>query len=164
MLGLPLFREHLLTVDYVNGRLEISTETLPQEGEGILPYGGDLLPEIMITVGERELSCHIDSGSPGGFMMPTSIVESLPHKSEPQLMGMARTVNSEFEVWNVQLDATVVVAGNEYPDPTVGYHEILPNGNIGYRILKDLELSIDQRSKRVRMVPAQADPAGAGDE
>ena len=164
VLGLPLFREHLLTVDYVNGRLEISSETLPEKGEGIVPYGGELLPEITMTVGETELSCHIDSGSPSGFMMPTSVVESLPHKSEPKFVGQARTVNSQFDVWNVQLDATVVVAGMEYLDPMVGYHEILPNGLLGYRILKDLELSIDQRSKRVRMIPAEADPEGEGDE
>jgi hypothetical protein len=152
VLGLPLFRDHLLTVDYGKGRLEISSETLPEEGQGILPYGGGLLPEIKITLGGQEHSIHIDSGSPGGFTLPASVVQGLAHKTEPTLVGRARTVNSEFEIWSVQLDATLDFAGIEYADPVVGYNEILPLGLVGYQVLKDLVLSIDQRSKRVRFL------------
>ena len=35
----------------------------------------------------------------------------------------------------------------------------LPNALIGYQILKDFELSIDQRSRRVRFVPAKSEEA-----
>lgn len=161
VLGLPLFRDHLLTVDYGKGRLEISEATLPAEGTGIVPYGGELLPEITIRVGNEELSCHIDSGSPSGLMLPTAVAERLPHKGEPRMIGQARTVNSVLEIWSVQLDATVVIAGNELVDPVVGYNEMLPNALIGYEVLKDLVLSIDQRSKRVRLVPPTKDEDAA---
>ena len=154
VLGLPLFHQHLLTIDYHKGRIDISDETLPEEGEGIVPYGGAILPEITILVGDQELSCHIDSGSPSGLMLPTAVAESLPHKGEPTLVGTARTVNSELQIWSVQVDATVVIAGNEYVDPVVGYNDMLPNALIGYEVLKGLVLSIDQRSQRVRLVPA----------
>jgi hypothetical protein len=153
ILGQPLFRDHLLTVDYGEGRLEISDAKLPEKGPGIVPFSGEHLPEISMWVGGEELSCHIDSGSPSGIMLPASVVEGLPHKTEPKVVGHARTVNTSFDVWSVQLDGTITVAGNEFVDPVVGYNEILPNGLIGYQILKDLVLSIDQRSKRVRLVP-----------
>ena len=72
-------------------------------------------------------------------------------------MHQARTVNSVLEIWSVQLEATVVIAGNEFVDPVVTYNEKLPNALIGYEVLKDLVLSIDQRSKRIRLVPAKAE-------
>lgn len=153
VLGLPLFHDHLLTIDYDKGILEISGETLPEQGLGIVPYGGDILPEMMISVGDKQISCHIDSGSPTGLMLPTSFVENQPHKNEAKMVGQARTVNSVLEIWSVQLDAKAVIAGNEFLDPTVVYNEMVPNALIGYRILKDMVLSIDQRCKRLRLVP-----------
>ncbi len=153
VLGLPLFHDHLLTIDYQKGLMEISGETLPEEGLGILPYGGEMLPEMMISVGDKQIACHIDSGSPTGLMLPTSFVEGQPHKNDPKMIGQARTVNSVLEIWSVQLDATAIIAGNEFVDPTVVYNEMVPNALIGYQILKDMVLSIDQRSKRVRLLP-----------
>ena len=134
--------------------LEISEETLPEEGQGIVPYGGALMPEIPIRVGDREISCHLDSGSPSGLMIPTEFAESLPWKGEPRQVGQARTVNSVLEIWSVQLDATAVIAGNELVDPQVLYNDRVPNALIGYQVLKDLTLTMDQRTKRVRLVPA----------
>ncbi len=153
VLGLPLFHEHLLTMDYQKQQMEITSATLPAEGIGILPYGGEMLPEMMITVGGEEISCHIDSGSPTGLMLPTSFVENLAHKNEAKKIGEARTVNSVLEIWSVQIDATADIAGNKFVDPTVIYNEMVPNALIGYQILKDMVLSIDQRSKRVRLLP-----------
>ena len=153
VLGLPLFHEHLLTIDYHKQQMEISRASLAEEGLGILPYGGEMLPEMMITVNGEEISCHIDSGSPTGLMLPTSFVDQLPHKNEPQKIGEARTVNSVLEIWSVQLDATANIAGNKLLDPSVVYNEMVPNALIGYQILKDMVLSIDQRSKRVRLLP-----------
>jgi|GEM_PF-3408777 len=174
VLGLPLFHQHLLTIDYDKGVLSITKDLLPEKGPGIVPYGGAVLPEILIQVGEEELSCHIDSGSPTGLMLATAVAERLPHKTEPILVGKARTVNSVLEIWSVQLDATVVIAGNELVDPVVGYNEMLPNALIGYQVLKDLVVSIDQRSKRVRLLPpkpaeppaepAERGPSGAGQD
>lgn len=154
VLGLPLFHDHLLTLDYEKRQMKISAQTLPEEGLGILPYGGEgLLPEMMITVGEREISCHIDSGSPTGLMLPTSFVEGLDQIGEPTMIGQARTVNSVLDIWSVQLAETATIAGNDFVAPTVVYNEMIPNALIGYRVLKDMVLSIDQRSKRLRLLP-----------
>ncbi len=105
-------------------------------------------------MGGKEISCHLDSGSPSGLMVPTAFAQSLPHKTEPKLVGKARTVNNVLEMWSVQLDGTFVIAGNEFVDPVIGYNDKLPNALIGYEVLKDLELSIDQRSRIVRLLPA----------
>jgi predicted aspartyl protease len=153
VLGLPLFHDHLLTIDYQKGRMEISNQTLPEEGLGIVPYGGGLLPEMSISVGDKEISCHIDSGSPTGLMLPTSFVEGQTFKNDPTKIGQARTVNSVLDIWSVQLDATAIIAGTEFIDPIVVYNDMVPNALIGYQILKDMVLSIDQSSKRLRLLP-----------
>lgn len=153
VLGLPLFHDHLLTLDYQKGQMEISRQTLTEQGLGVVPYGGGLLPEMMISVGGKEISCHLDSGSPTGLMLPTSFVEDQAHKSEPTKVGEARTVNSVLEIWSVQLDATAVIAGTEFTDPVVVYNEMIPNALIGYQTLKDMVLTIDQRSKLLRLLP-----------
>ncbi len=156
VLGLPLFHEHLLTLDYAGSRLIVTQETLPEDGEGVVPYSGELLPEVTFRIGAQENVLHLDSGSPTGFTLPTALVETLPLKDEPVLAGRARTVNSELEIWSVQLDATLVVAGMEFVAPRVTYNDRLPRTVLGYQVLKDLELSIDQRSRRVRFAPLRA--------
>ena len=162
VLGLPLFHQHLLTLDYGKGHLEISGATLPEKGKGILEYEATPLPEFRIDVGGKPLTCHVDSGSPTGFALPASVAEALPHKTEPKVLGRARTVNSEFELFSVQVDATITMADMEFVDPDVLYNEILPNALIGYQILQDLVVSIDQRSKRLRMLPAEKTAAPTG--
>ena len=161
VLGLPLFHQHLLTVDYGALHLEVSDAKLPEQGQGIIGYEATPLPEFEIDIAGKTLTCHVDSGSPTGFALPASVVADLPHKTEPKVLGKARTVNSEFELLSVQLDATITVAGNEFVDPEVLYNEILPNALIGYQILKNLTVSIDQRSQRLRIVPAQKQAAAA---
>lgn len=156
VLGLPLFHDHLLTVDYHEQRMDVSSGTLPEEGPGIVPFGGDVLPEMTITVDGEELACHIDSGAPSGLMLPTAFVEGKPHKGEPRKIGQARTVNSVLEIWRVQLDATAVIAGTEFVDPDVTYNDRVPRALIGYGILKDMVFTLDQRSRRLRLLPTSA--------
>jgi len=65
ILGFPLFRNAVLTLDYPHGRLVLRS-TIPEEGlpgEAILFNNADKTPLIPVRLGDREFAALIDSGS-----------------------------------------------------------------------------------------------------
>ncbi len=112
------------------------------------------LPIITLTVCGEEVETHIDSGSPAGFMLPASLLERTP-SSEPVVIGRGRMVGSEFDVLAAKLEGSIELAGHVFENPDVRSTDVIPNANIGYEILKDFRVSIDQRNARIRFAPPE---------
>ena len=66
------FAGTLVVLDYPGRRVRFVPGALPAaDGKRIFEYGADEeLPVIPVTVGGREVHIHLDSGSPGGIMLP----------------------------------------------------------------------------------------------
>ena len=163
VLGLPLFESHLLTLDYANGWLDVSDEELAADAKHVLPYDATgPLPELVVTIGGEELVAHVDSGSPAGFMLPTSLLERIP-STDPVVIGRGRMVASEFEISSADLECNVVFAGHVYENPSVRAMDVLEVVNLGYEVLREFRVSIDQRASRMRFLPV-ADALADGGE
>ena len=79
VLGMGLFRNHLLTYDYAGGEIRITRESLSADDEGVMPYdnvSGHI--QIDVDVAGTTVTSHIDTGSMAAFTLPVALRESLP--------------------------------------------------------------------------------------
>src|SRR5205814_272541 len=63
-----------------------------------------------------------------------------------QLVGMARTVNSTFNISGGALDGALEIADQKYDRPYLSVQGIMPRVNVGGRLLQDYALTFDQRA------------------
>ncbi|HEU4333696.1 MAG TPA: serine hydrolase [Candidatus Eisenbacteria bacterium] len=152
ILGFGLFDGYTVTFDYPAGRLRIEPKELPPvNGADVIAYTDeDGIPSIDISVDSLRMSAHVDAGSMGGFILPERLLESLPLAAEPEVIGRARTVSNTFEIKGAPLRGTLRIGGIEFVDPKLEFQPIMPDANVGSRILKDFRVSFDTRNKRVR--------------
>lgn len=156
ILGFGLFDGYTVTFDYPAGRLRIEPKELPPvNGADVIPYtDADGIPSIDIAVGPLRMSAHVDAGSMGGFILPERLLEELPLAAEPEVIGRARTVSNTFEIKGAPLRGTLRIGGIEFVDPKLEFQPIMPDANVGSRILRDFRVSFDTRNKRVRFARA----------
>ncbi len=154
ILGMPLFAELLLTLDYGRNEVRIVLGELPAaDGRDVVAYhrspGGTV--RIPITVATFEVSADLDSGSPAGVSLPNAYMEKLPLEERPVEVGRARTVNSEFVVHGATLKGAVRIGGHSLEAPPLRFNA-LPVANLGNQVLGRFVITIDQKNRRVRFV------------
>jgi len=156
VLGLGLFREHLLTYDYGRNEIRITRTALSADQPGVMPYSDDGgYISVEMEVAGTTLATHVDTGSMVGFTLPIEMKESLTLKPSGLGTAKARVVGGDRDVQFGQLDGDIVLAGSRYEDPNVGFMDPSPGyGNVGSRVLGDFVVSIDQKNKRIRFQKA----------
>lgn len=163
VLGMGLFREHLLTYDYGRNQIRVSRDALSAGEPGVMPYS-DVSGHIQIDmeVAGTTLATHIDTGSMGGFTLPVEMKASLALKESGQGVAKARVVGGDRDIRFGQLDGDILFAGSTYEDPRVGFMDPSPGyGNVGGRVLGEFVLSIDQRNKLIRFQRSAMKPVAA---
>jgi len=153
ILGFPLFKDYLFTLDYPGKRLRLESRELPKaNGADILDFDNPRrIPVVEIAVGNTKIKAHLDSGNMmGGFVLPELLVNKLSLVSPPVTVGRARTVNNEIEIRQAKLSDTIKVGRFEYSQPTINFPALDEDANIGLSILREFVLSFDQKNKRVR--------------
>jgi hypothetical protein len=78
MLGFTLFRDFLLTLDYVNGRLVLAEGELQPDGDkSVLSFKmPDGVPIARLTIGSHQVDAQIDSGG-AGLSLPAVSLDAL---------------------------------------------------------------------------------------
>jgi hypothetical protein len=152
IIGLPVFAENLLTLDYPKKEIVLAKGELAADGAEVLPYDAEgQLPRVEITLDGKKILAHVDSGSPGGWGFPKSFLEGAKWKEEPKVVGRGRTVNNEFEVWSGTLAGKLKLGPIEVAEPVVSFNDQFPFANVGYRALKDYAVTFDQKNHRMRL-------------
>lgn len=153
VLGLPLFGDHLFTLDYPAKEIVLAKGELAESKDGtVIPYDAEgPLPRVEIALGEKKILAHIDSGAPSGWNFPKAFLEGATWKEEPKVVGHGRTVNNEFEVWSGRLAATLRLGTIEVPEPVVNFNDQFPFANVGYRALREYAVTFDQKDHRIRL-------------
>lgn len=150
MIGLSLFRGFLVTFDYPHSRLSIRSGKL---SDNDVPYAMDHgVPAIDIVVNGKSERVHLDNGSPALVTLPRSAATSLPLAEEPRVVGHGRTADGDFDVYAAPLKGEVRVGAIVLTDPRLDFVDVFPIGNVGYRFFKDLTVTFDPASRRVRFV------------
>lgn len=152
VLGLGLFRDHLLTYDYGRKEIRVTRNSLSAGDPGVMPYSdqeGHI--QIDMDVAGTTLATHVDTGSMVGFTLPIEMKESLALKPAGQGAAKARLVGGDRDVQFGQLDGDIQFAGSRYENPDVGFMDPSPGyANVGSRILGDFVVSIDQKNHLIR--------------
>jgi hypothetical protein len=153
VLGLPDLQAFLLTLDFPQGRIRITLGEMKGIDSTLVQYQSpDGIISIPVQFNGSTFSAHLDSGSSGGFMFPRTRSDELSFKSDPVEIGKAGTVSNTATVWLAQLDGEIRFAGLSFPDPEVRLSDLHgSSANIGFDVLRDLTMTIDQRNHRLRL-------------
>jgi hypothetical protein len=159
ILGLSLFSEYLVTVDFPRKVLRFERGELPKaDGAEILDYkseGG--VPLVELNVGSAKINAHLDSGnSIGAFVLPTAFAEKLTRASEPVVVGRARSASGEMEIKQFQTKEMVRLGRHEFPDATITYPALSDVANVGAKTLSQFAVTFDQQHQRVRLTRVEA--------
>ncbi|UCE60770.1 MAG: retropepsin-like domain-containing protein [Phycisphaerales bacterium] len=159
ILGLPLFKDCLLTLDFPKRRVRLESGGLPEPDGETIEYSADKEDDYGVTltlsVGGVPVKTHIDTGSPALVTFLNKFQKKLPLKGKPHVVGVARTPQGEAEVRSAVLDGIIKLGKHEWVNPRIDFADLGPMldydaGNIGSRLLKDFAVTVDQKNHRVR--------------
>jgi CubicO group peptidase (beta-lactamase class C family) len=152
IIGLPLFASLLVTFDYPKGELRVDGGHLPPaDGKSILAYTVEQgVPAIEIDVAGQKVKADIDSGSPAEVSLPLDLAKSLALAEEPKVVGHARIGESAFDIYGAALTGNVRIGETVVTNPRLAFIDGIPNGNLGFRFLRDFAVTYDPENHRVR--------------
>ena len=151
IIGLPVFKDCLVSLDFKALQLRLSDERL-RRNDGSIPYAADDLglPNFAIDVAGQLANAHIDTGNTRGVALPTRYMEKLTMQGE-LARGRARTASGTHEIRIGQLDGVVQIGERKLTDPPVHFIDLSPHVNIGGDVIDGMVLTYDQRSRRLRL-------------
>jgi len=159
ILGSPLFRECLLTLDFVERRVRFESGQLPWPDGDTVEYSTDQEHDYGVTVAFSvagvSVKAHLDTGSPAFVTLLNKFQKKLPLKEQPQVVGIARTPQGEAEIRSAVLDGVLKLGRHEWAKPRIDFADLVPMlhfdaGNIGSRLLREDAVTVDQNNHRVR--------------
>jgi hypothetical protein len=123
-----------------------------------------ILPNVPLRIGGRELHVHVDSGAPGGVSLPTQYMKELELDGEAVQAGRARTPAGEFPVWSAKVKGKIELGKYTLDVTQVRFSDVNPVpgppvGNIGYDVLRRFVVTLDAQNRRVRLEPEGAPAA-----
>jgi len=151
VLGMPLFRKLLLTIDYPGSKISIETGKL-KKGSDVVEYQHNEfnLFGIPIKIGSADYVATLDTGSPGGLSFPNPYMGKLSLVDKPKAVGRATTIGGETILYGAKLKETVSFGGHSFDTPNVVFFDRLRNLNIGYGLLNQFAITIDQQNMLIR--------------
>jgi hypothetical protein len=153
VLSTAIFSGLLVTLDYPRSRLEIRRGELPAaDGKQVFKYDGKRrLPRVRLSVAGQEVDVHLDSGSPGGIMLPLELAKRLPLAGKPVKVGRGKRVDQEVIIWGAKLNGTVKLGQYVLKDPELRFQDI-PGapGHVGYGFLRRFAVTLDARNHRLQ--------------
>lgn len=157
ILGIDLFQDLTLTLDYANGVAAVRPESLNGGVPAIFDIG---IPSIPIEIAGRTFQVDLDTGNAAGpLFLPEAEARSLPLGGEPVERGRARTSFGDFAIMEAPLAAPVTVGGFVLPVRTVGWPPARGSGNLGSRGLAGTVLQVDRRSGQIAVSAPASAPA-----
>ncbi len=148
ILGFPLFRETLLTLDYPRSRV-VLTPTMPAPqlpGSTILFNNSSKTPLIPIQLGATTFIALIDSGSTSALSLnPIGLQPSFANGPRPG--PIVSTLSGDHPSLVGRLTDTLAIGDYTLPRPTVDVTDEL--SSIGGEVLKNFTVTFDQERGQV---------------
>jgi hypothetical protein len=162
LISLAALRPFVATIDFRHRRLRLENGDLPA------PNGRDVMTmsgrdpggrvDIPVDIGGMELPAVIDTRSFLGVMLPDSLAPRMALAAPPRSIGDAAgptlgvyqlqvaRANDAMKIGNVRVERPVLTFRNR------------PGVVIGVPLLEQLVFTLDQKNRRVRLVPADENP------
>lgn len=163
VLGLGLFADRLLTLDYGRGVIRVGTGALPPaDGATVLPLlPGSAAPSVEVQVGGRKAAARIDTGSMGGVTLGGDVARDLPMTAVDGSSAVAVTVAGAAPMRSYRLEGDLRLGAHVRKTPQVAVVEPFKGVNLGGGVLRDYVTTLDQLNRRIRFVPASSPHAAA---
>jgi hypothetical protein len=152
MLGLPLFRDYLLTLDFPNRQIELTEGALALDGEKTtlpfrMPYG---VPITRLSVNGQSVEAQLDSGG-GGLTLPEGLAAHQKWDIPPAAFATGQTLTTRFDIKAAKLDGDVKVGKYTFTHPVVERHPAFPLVNFGSPPMQSFAITFDQKNLLVRL-------------
>jgi predicted aspartyl protease len=151
LLGFPLFRDYLLTLDYPKRRLTLASGALIPDGEqSVLPFRmPNGIPIVPLHIGSLRIDAQIDSGGTG-LSLPEEIVSQLKFVSDPALFSNAQSLSTRFQIKAARLASDVHLGDYTFAQPFVEINPAFPLANFGAGAMQRFIFTFDQKDALVR--------------
>jgi len=151
ILGINLFADCLLTIDYPGNTLTLAWGELPPaDGRDILKYETLRgLINVPVTLAGRESELTLDTGAALSIALAEEMKDDVSFKTDPVATRVGRRAFTEMEIREARIAGDLKVGRHVITNPVAhvaGIHSVM-----GYEILKNFALTIDQANQRVRM-------------
>jgi len=156
VLGFTLFRDYLLTLDYPNRRMLLGSGALePNESDGVLPFRmPEGVPIAPLLIGDLRIEAQIDSGGTG-LSLPERVSRKLKFVSDPAVLGTGHSLSTRFEVKAGRLAANIQLGNYTFDKPFIEINPAFPLANFGSCPLQNFAVTLDQKSKLMRLEARQ---------
>jgi predicted aspartyl protease len=159
VLGIDLFHQLTLTLDYGKAALKLSRE--PVSG-GVAADFSHAIPQIPLRIGDKELTVDLDTGNGAApLFVSEAIAQAIPQSGPATERGKAHTRFGEFSIMQAAIAVPVTVGGTALPITAIGWPPARGEGNLGSRGLTGMQLMVDRASGRVAIQPSGAAPTCA---
>jgi hypothetical protein len=157
ILGFPLFREVLLTLDYPGSRVILQpVREVPLVPGSVVPFDdARKTPLISVRLGERTFAALIDSGSDALFSLnPVGLTPAFV--SGPTIGATVGTISGDRTQTIGRLAGTMAIGGYEFYQPIVEVTDTL--SAIGGGMLRHFSVTFDQQRDRVTFYRESREP------
>ena len=161
VLGLPFFRDVLLTIDYPARRLRLTRDTLPAaNGRDVLQLSrAGPFWAVPIDLAGHAYAGVIDTRSTGTLGVTPEVGAALPFDGALEVVGRARGAGiPETEVKAGRLAGDVRIGAYTFPRPMLSVRPLPPlfvgpaaGPLVGDAVLQHFVVSLDQRRGRLRL-------------
>ncbi len=147
MLGFPLFRDFLFTLDYVKGRLLLAHGELQPDGErSVLPFRmPDGVPIARLNIAGREVEAQIDSGG-AGLSLPEDSTRGMKFANDPENFAKGESLSTRFVIKAGKLASDVRLGEFTFAKPWVEINAAFPLANFGSNPMQYFTISFDQKN------------------
>jgi predicted aspartyl protease len=157
VLGIDLFHQLTLTLDYGKAALKLSRE--PVTG-GVAASFDHAIPAIPLKVGDKEIAVDLDTGNGAApLFVSEAIAKAAPQSGPATERGKARTSFGEFSIMEAPIALPVTVGGVALPIVKLAWPSARGEGNLGSRGLAGMQLTVDHAGGRVAIRPSADAPS-----
>lgn len=158
VLGLPLYRDLLMTIDYPAARFRLSRGSLPEpDGQQVLPLKkvGPFW-SLPVTLAGQRMDAILDTRSTGGIGLTPASAANVRFDGDLRVIGRARgAAIPETEVKAGKVAGDLVVGRYTVSAPSVAVRPLPPGFPtepvLGSRLLRNFVVTLDQRNARLKL-------------
>jgi predicted aspartyl protease len=156
ILGFPMFENYLLTLDFPDQRLTLSSGALVPDGESsVLPFRmPDGVPIAPMRIGALRVEAQFDSGGTG-LSLPERLIPRLKLSADPVPFGLAESLSSRFEIKLAKLISDVRLGQYTFSESFVEVNPAFPLVNFGAYAMGDFAITFDQMNQLLRLDASQ---------